>query len=143
MYEFARSRRSIATMIATVMIAAASWFSVRDEMNIPSAINAAPIKIIPTRLDIIIAPTGPTGAPYASPEIPSAAPYALRGMKFTHETRTVPKKRVNAARNFPNIIPQIETGAVSRSCSVRSFFSSENSFIVRSGISMINEKIMK
>ena len=48
-------------MIATVMIAAASWFSVREEMNIPMAMNAAPMRIIPIVLEIIMENTGPTG----------------------------------------------------------------------------------
>ena len=59
MYWFTISRTSIARIIATVATAAASWFSVNEEMNRPIATNAAPIRIIPRRLVSISAFTGP------------------------------------------------------------------------------------
>ena len=54
------SKVSITSIITMVITAAASWFSVSDETNIPIAINARPIKIIPTRQVIISPVIGPT-----------------------------------------------------------------------------------
>ena len=57
------------------------------------------------------------------------------------DTARVPRNIVSAAKYFPIIIPVILTGEVRRSCSVRSFFSSEKSFIVSKGISTIKLNI--
>ena len=58
------------------------------------------------------------------------------------ESAREPTNSVSAAQNLPMTIPNIVTGEVSRSCSVRIFRSSENILIVRRGMRTIMAKMM-
>ena len=59
------------------------------------------------------------------------------------ETSIHPKNIVNAAKNLPSTIPVSEMGAVRSSCSVRSFFSSAKSRIVKRGRRSTRTNIIK
>ena len=58
------------------------------------------------------------------------------------EKSTQPANIVRDARYFPSTIEVIETGEVSKSCSVLSFLSSDSERIVKSGMRIISANIM-
>lgn len=102
-----------------VPIAAVSWFSVRDEINIPIEIKHIAISIMPIR------------HPISRPTF--TFPHTATGIKNAEEMPIVIRNIVNAEKNFAAISPQSFIGEVRSSCSVPSFFSSERLFIVKSG----------
>ena len=108
------------------------------------AINAAPIRITPTSAPTIMDADGPIFAAmdaYCAAAFSSPAT-ARSGIRLMQDRSTDDTKTVNAARYLPSTMPVIETGAVSRSCSVRILRSSANERMVRSGKRMTNAKIM-
>ena len=92
------------------------------------AIKAAAIRIRPRRLPRIVCPSG----------LPEA--YAKKGIRLTSDTANPIIKTEKAAKNLAQTMLVVETGAEIRSVSVRCFFSSANSFMVRSGMRIIKEK---
>ena len=122
--------------------AAASWFSVRAEMKVPMAINAAPIRSRLIRHPTSSPVTGPMRVRLFVCPLRSSTAMAYSGMKLTQDTSRVAAYSDSAAKNLPSTMPVSVTGAVSSSCSVRSLRSSENRRMVSRGIRMISAKII-
>ena len=99
---------------AMVLMAATNWFSVRDDMNSPTAIKQLPMRSMPTVQPMIFAQFGSL--------------YAASTQKYGIVSTRVDAKSVSAAKNFASTIPVRLTGDVISSCSVRDRFSSEKDF---------------
>ena len=111
----AKNRRCV----AIVNTAAASWFSVMEDMKRPIDTNAMPTKRSARRLPKITA------------VLTNAYRYKIRN--DSEETSVAPAKTVYAAKNFAKTMLVKERGAVSKSCSVLCLRSSLKDFIVKSG----------
>jgi hypothetical protein len=115
--------------VATVIIAAANIFSVRDEMKIPIAIKHIPTRISAIKLPIIIATLGPSA--------PSATK-AKSGIKLNSDSARYIRNIQSALKNLPKTSEKTDTGEVKRSWSVFVRLSSLKLLIVRIGKNTID-----